>query len=69
MLLMQAALARFVTSFTSSKCIVLAPTYSCELKSSLPSALEGFTAVFGMGTGVSLPLEAPGLCTQRKNDV
>jgi hypothetical protein len=26
----------------------------------VPSVLEGLTAVFGMGTGVSPPLESPG---------
>ena len=30
----------------------------------VPSALEGLTAVFGMGTGVTPPLESPGNCSE-----
>ena len=36
-------------------------------EASLPSALEGLTAEFDMGSGVTPPLEAPGLCTQYIN--
>ena len=39
---------------------VLAPTYSYALHWELPSALTGLTAEFGMGSGVTLSLEAPG---------
>ena len=30
----------------------------------LPSTLEGLTAEFGMGSGVTPPLKAPGRCTR-----
>jgi hypothetical protein len=30
----------------------------------VPSALEGLTSVFGMGTGVSPPLWSPGRCNK-----
>ena len=32
---------------------------SHNLAIAVPSALEGLTAVFGMGTGVALPVKAP----------
>ena len=41
---------------------VLAPIYSCALYRELPSTLTGLTAEFGMGSGVTPSLEAPGLC-------
>ena len=46
---------------------VLASAYSCETYISLPSALAGLTAEFGMGSGVTPPLESPGLCTHVSN--
>ena len=38
---------------------------SRAVASAVPSALEGFTAVFGMGTGVAPPASPPGMwqCT------
>ena len=30
----------------------------------VPSALEGLTSVFGMGTGVAPPLQSPGNCLE-----
>lgn len=41
--------------------LVLALAYSDGAYTPLPSALEGLTAEFGMGSGVTPPLEAPGL--------
>ncbi len=40
----------------------LAVSYSPGEYSPVPSALEGLTAVFGMGTGVSPPLLPPEIC-------
>ena len=38
---------------------MLAPTYSPVPNGTVPSALEGLTSVFGMGTGVTPLLQAP----------
>lgn len=40
--------------------LVLALAYSDGAYTPLPSALEGLTAEFGMGSGVTPPLVAPG---------
>ena len=40
--------------------LVLASAYSREPYGSLPSALKGLTAEFGMGSGVTPSLETPG---------
>ena len=47
---------------------VLALAYSDEAFASLPSALEGLTAEFGMGSGVTPPLEAPGHYSRMSED-
>ena len=39
--------------FVDYKHSVLAPIYSCMTHATLPSTRPSFTAVFGMGTGVS----------------
>ena len=49
--------------------IVLASAYSCGPRDPLPSALEGLTAVFGMGTGVPPPLETPRRCLRESKDI
>ena len=49
----------------------LATAYSPTPHGAVPSALEGLTSVFGMGTGVAPPLESPGndsIVWQRKGD-
>ena len=35
----------------------------------VPSALEGLTSVFGMGTGVTPPLESPEILNFKSDDV
>ena len=52
-----------VSSFTleAQTYIVLAPTYSRPI--GLPSARRRLTAVFGMGTGVTIVEKAPRHCT------
>ncbi len=44
----------------------LASTYSSVPISTVPSALEGLTSVFGMGTGVAPPLLTPAKIDQVK---
>ena len=39
--------------------IILALAYSSRAQAQVPSAMKGLTSVFGMGTGVTLSLEAP----------
>ena len=48
---------------------VLASAYSCRTHALLPSALEGLTAEFGMGSGVTPPLETPGQNHQREKQL
>ena len=48
--------------------MVLAPAYFPTAPAAVSSALERFTAVFGMGTGGTTPLSPPrpsGRCTRR----
>ena len=45
----------YLKTAQTHKCSMLAPTYSPPC--GVPSAMEGLTSVFGMGTGVPLPLK------------
>ncbi len=50
-------LAAFVKALKQKTSTVQAPSYSCA--KALPSGLRSLTAVFGMGTGITFPQQAP----------